>query len=143
MEVILNIGLNTNTGTPIEAIDAAQAVADAGFHVVSTEVFQSDTEPTLVVRAETRPGAEEPARVLVWRIADVLNQDCIAALIPNTVASCSIGFLAGPNAAPWGPFNPEFFILPTGERLAAQQARANRQDQFGSWAEQRNLQAAA
>ena len=66
----------------------------------------------------------------------ILGQDCIAYYgIPHH--GQARGHLAGPNAAAWGAFNPEFFILPTGERLAAQQARANRQAQFGAWAEQR------
>ena len=132
MEVILNIGLNTNTNTRtvLEAIDAVQATADAGFRVISTEVFNSDTEPTLVVVADDldRPGFDNR----VFELARRLQQDCIALFTAE-----GYGDLLGPNAAAWGAFNPEFFILPTGERLAAQQARANRQAQFGAWAEQR------
>ena len=130
MEVILNIGLNTNAGTTIEALDAIQAVADAGFHVVSTETFQWLSEPTLVVTADDRDQAGFDNSV--FELARRLQQDCIALFTAE-----GYGDLLGPNAAAWGEFNPEFFILPTGERLAAQQARANRQAQFGAWAEQR------
>lgn len=130
MEVILNIGLNTNTGGTLEAIDAVQAVANAGFFVISTEVFQSDTEPTLVATARFDNNTPNAGYDI---IANRLHQDCIAVYAP----SINVGALIGPRSVEWGPFSPEFFILPSGERLAAQQARASRQRQFGAWAQQR------
>lgn len=118
MEVILNIGLNTNAGTTIEVNRALQAIADSGAFVLSSEVFVSDTEPTLVatVRDSERPGFDNRMAML----SSALRQDCVA--VYSTAEST--GDLYGPNAAAWGAFNPEFFIMPTGERLAAPVARA-------------------
>lgn len=112
MEVILNIRLNTPTGATIEAIDAVQAVAAAGLHVISTEVFQADTAPTLV--ATVRDAGEAHHRSFD-DVAARLQQDCIAVYSPVM----AFGTLIGPRSAQWLPFNPRYFTLPSGQRLAA------------------------
>jgi hypothetical protein len=132
MEVILNIGLNTNAGDSIEANTALQAVADLGFFVRSSEVFVSDTEPTLVVRADiTRRILNSAFDIL----ARQLQQDCIAVYVP----SMDFGTLVGPRSAQWLPFNPAYFIQTDGTRLGQQVAQhvADRQAQFSGWAAQR------
>ncbi len=45
---------------------------------------------------------------------ETLAQDCIAVYDPRTKR----GRLIGPRASAWGEFTPEYFVLPTGERLA-------------------------
>lgn len=138
MNVTLNIGLATNDGNFIEAVDAVQAAANAGFFIYGSEVHDSDTEPTLVLTA-TYDGAIGSQHTSTYQLAEALGQDCVAVyrhpLIPGLVGQ---GRLIGPRAAAWGAFNPEFFILPGGERLAPQQARQQRQRAFSRWAEQRN-----
>jgi hypothetical protein len=53
-------------------------------------------------------------------LAVALGQDCIAVWHADE----AYGDLIGPKAAEWGPFNPEFFILPDGTRLAETAAKA-------------------
>lgn len=117
MEVILNIGLNTNAGTTIEVNRALQAIADSGAFVLSSEVFVSDTEPTMVATVRYSHWA---SAVRAYSLSVALEQDCIAPWFPETAR----GALVGSRATSWGAFNPEFFIMPAGERLAAPVARA-------------------
>lgn len=130
MEVILNIGLNTNTGVGITPATAVAAIADAGFQLVGQQYHLSDTELTLVATVRFDNNTPNAA---YDTLARALHQDCIAVYDPRV----NFGALIGPRSVEWGPFNPEFFILPSGERLAAQQARAQRQSSFARWAEQR------
>ena len=119
MYLILNIGLDVEATRSIAADVALQIVSANDFLVVKHAVHQSDTEPTLVVKVRV---FDFPA--LAWQklkhIAIDLHQDCIAAYNPET----GIGALIGPKAAAWGSFNPEFFILPDGNRLAGPAAQA-------------------
>lgn len=119
MEVIINIGLNTNTGATIEVNRALQAIADNGAFVLSSEVFVSDTEPTLVATVRYSSWESVPA-VRAYSLSVALEQDYVAMWFLETAR----GALVGPRASSWGAFNPEFFIMPTGERLAAPAARA-------------------
>lgn len=132
MEVILNIGLEGPLGA-ITPATALAALADVGFRLQSQAYHLSDTEPTLVAACTfTQSVALLPAAAFL--LADALHQDCIAVYRPRA----DTGALIGPNARTWGEFNPEYFILPSGERLADQQARHQRQGSFTRWAEQRN-----
>lgn len=127
MEVILNIGLD---GVPVNGesytngrrnpavvermFAAVQACRNNGFKVTKAKLVQSDTEPTLVVVAEDSfPAAP-------YRVAYDLKQDCIAIYWPHKAA----GELLGPQSHKWGAFNPEFFIMPDGSRLANPAAQA-------------------
>jgi hypothetical protein len=47
--------------------------------------------------------------------ANELGQECIALYYPGA----EFGQLIGPRAAAWGEFNPEFFLMPDGTRMAA------------------------
>lgn len=113
MKLILNIGLDVKATSQIAAHVAAQIVVANDFRIERQVTIQSDTEPTLVVEVQV---FDFPA--LAWQklkqVAIDLDQDCIAAYNPQT----GKGALIGPRAADWGDFNPAFFIMPGGERLA-------------------------
>ena len=119
MQLILNIGLDVGATSSIAAHVALQIVSANNFRVERSKVVQSDTEPTLVVEIQV---FDLP--FLAWaqlkQIAIDLHQDCIAAYNPDK----GKGALIGPRAAAWGPFNPEFFILPNGKRLAQPATKA-------------------
>lgn len=116
MALILNIGLNLPRGGTLQATTALRAMEAYGLPAQSAALHHSDTEATLV--ATVRPGQVPPgkcATVQVRKLAHALGQDCIAAYWDRE----RTGALLGPRAAAWGEFNPEFFILPGGHRLAA------------------------
>lgn len=122
MEVILNIGLNGvpqevdyvySIGRKIPALETAlTSVKCLNFKVIASAVVESDTEPTLVVRA-THAG---DVRVCTTWLAEKLSQDCIAVYIPSK----NEGHLYGPRASEWGDFNPEFFFMLDGSRLSGE-----------------------
>jgi hypothetical protein len=122
MEVVLNIGL-ARTGKPnLKTSEVLDTLAREGFRVRTFETFQSDTEPTLVITAIFGLWSTKNAVLgqAVHRAAVALDQDCIGAwLLPS-----ASGALIGPRAAEWGDFNPEFFIMPDGRRLASPAAKA-------------------
>lgn len=124
MKVILNIGLDNvpvdenyansklNSLIARRAFTAAQAVRAHGFKVITGRVVRSDTEPTLVVQAtDDAPGQDNRIDML----STALHRDCIAVWYPDE----GFGALIGPRADAWGEFNPEFFIMPDGSRLAS------------------------
>ena len=108
MQVILNVGLNTNTGSTITAGHALRQIALVA-DVIEYTITESDTELTLVVAANVND-----VRHTVYKLADNLDQDCIAVYYPRT----GNGTLVGPKAASWGTFNPEYFLCLDGTRLA-------------------------
>jgi hypothetical protein len=121
MRFLLNIGLNVGATTTLSAHVARQIlIANDLLPVNDGVVHASDTEPTLVI--EVQPLSRNPFLVLaaLKATADDLQQDCIAVYRPKTGG----GSLVGPKAAEWGPFNPEFFILPNGTRLSGPAAQA-------------------
>ena len=74
MEVILNIGLNTNTGLAITPINALCALHDAGLRVTEYSFRRSDTELTLVaVAQDDAPGLDNR----LYELARQLHQDCV------------------------------------------------------------------
>ena len=119
MDFILNIGLKSDTLGDISVALAKQMLWAADLLIKIETVVQSDTEPTLVVMVTSING---PAFTLanLRQLAIDLGQDCIAVYRPQV----GRGALVGPKAAAWGSFNPEFFILPDGTRLAAPAAQA-------------------
>ena len=117
MQVILNIGLNTNTGNRIGSGWVVNAARLAWFKVTNVKVHQSDSEPTAVLTIEDdAPGLDNR----IYTLSRTLGQDCIAVWYPEE----AYGDLLGPKAAAWGQFNPEFFILPDGARLGNSAAKA-------------------
>ena len=108
MQVILNVGLNTNTGSTITADQALSQIAIFA-DVLEHAIAHSDTEQTLIVAVNVND-----VRFTVYKLADNLDQDCIAVYYPRT----GNGTLVGPKAAAWGTFNPEYFLCLDGTRLA-------------------------
>jgi len=107
--LILNFGLETVHGGTLEPRAVIAAVTGRAGAVVNAGVYQSDTEATLVLIVD------DLATTAAYKLAETLAQDCIAVYDPRTKR----GRLIGPRAAAWGEFTPEYFVLPTGERLAA------------------------
>lgn len=113
IKLTLNIGLNSANGA-IPAEQARQALAANGFSIVRDAVHESDTEPTLVAVVHLLANNYLIIMQQLHRVAEDLEQDCIAVYHEHTNA----GALIGPRAEEWGPFNPEFFLLLDGRRLS-------------------------
>lgn len=119
MEVVLNIGLARTGKSNLNTRDVIATLQANGFWPVMTEVFQSDSEPTLVAVVDAHRAARLfPMSASLFNVSAVLEQDCIGAY------ALGKGKLIGPRAAEWGQFNPEFFIMPDGTRLASPAAKA-------------------
>lgn len=112
MEVILNIGLaregNSNIGQGTVMREVIGAFGAAAF-----EFKHSDTELTCIASVGY-DGLMTGLGARLHHLCGLLGQDCIAIYFPERRR----GELVGPRAAAWGDFNPTFFIMPGGERLA-------------------------
>jgi hypothetical protein len=112
---IVNIGLNTADSSNVVAVELARQILNANDFLINKEtVLESDSEPTLV--AEVSSLNENPLLIvqLFNRVAEDLDQDCIAVYREKTNG----GALIGPRAKKWGAFNREYFFLPNGKRLS-------------------------
>jgi len=108
--LVLNFGLERNdTGGSIAPDCIMAALIGRSCAPVCGGVHQSDTEPTAVFIVDHLNDAQ------AHRLCEMFAQDCIAVWDPST----NRGRLIGPKADAWGAFAPEYFILPTGERLAS------------------------
>lgn len=111
MAITLNIGLN-NT-----AHMSQKSAVNAALHLIGNALVRdwkvydvehphdpAGSEDTLVIDlyADVTPSQ-------VYRVAEVLAQDCIAYL--NDSGEQDIGLLIGPRASEWGPFKHEYFRL--------------------------------
>ncbi len=120
MDVILNIGLNSKT---LGKIAPAEAISAARLHwlqVKHSVVHHSDTEPTLVLVVEA---PRINLHGIVRGLAKTLGQEVIACWKPERQKGVMLGAEIDLDDS-WGPFNPEFFILPDGTRLAQPVAKA-------------------
>jgi len=109
MTTTVNIGLNVSGGTNLTSVEVQAALINVGAAtVVDAQIFQSNTEETLVFELGAALTPEQ-----AFAVSAALGQDCIAQY------SNGVGGLYGPNAAAWGDFNPEFFLLIDGRTLAA------------------------
>lgn len=118
MRVVMNIGLDE----PTYSKPSTDPKFSTGFRRMArtlTEVidrFESayfelhgrkhGQEPTLVVVCYTKHQHVDDLHAAVDTLASVLNQDCIAFIADGA------GYLAGPRAAEWQPFNYSWFIHP-------------------------------
>ncbi len=106
--IVLNVGLKTASGS-IGAGYASAAIEAIGEIVQLHKTHVSHHfggEPTLAVTIVPRDLVR--LREQLYTLAIQLQQDCIAVYFPST----QTGQLIGLNAAKWGEFDPEFFMLP-------------------------------
>ena len=102
---IVNIVLNVPDGSKITVAQAVRALEEVGATVSDTAVHISNAEPTLVATLE-EPLTKEQGE----RVSAELGQEAIAQKTDQG------GDLFGPMAENWGPYNPEFFLMPEGRR---------------------------
>lgn len=115
MKFTLNIGLAREGQPNLTADEAGQALrAVMSCAVVSSALYASDTEPTLVMSCVGQPRYMTVYMAQVYRAAVTLDQDCIAVYWPEVGS----GALVGPREEEWGEFNPAYFIDIDGNRLA-------------------------
>ena len=109
MKLKLNIGLETIEGKPLSFERVSARLIQIGFQRISARIEQSSTEPTLVWSG-TFPEYWKPEHALnaLKSLAVGMQQDCIA--VQLSAPSLELSALVGPNAAKWGPFNPDHFI---------------------------------
>lgn len=97
MTALVNVGLDRPDGginTVRETLDVLAERVPVGRWIVR----ESATEPTVVAEVL---GID---RLAAEYISERLAQDCIAVLTADG------GYLAGPKAAEWGPFDPAYFL---------------------------------
>lgn len=104
----LNIGLAVSGGANLDPQQVIQALHKVGADVVGSVVFDSDTEPTLVVKLKERLSGN-----IVERLARNLNQEAIAQRFDD-----GSGELYGPKADEWRPFNADYFLVSDGRRAS-------------------------
>jgi hypothetical protein len=111
--VILNIGLiRADNKLPLNPLFVEQYLNHLGLEVRDFKIFQSDSEPTAVVVVRT---SDSPLFTNATALnARFLQQEAIARYSPEH----NRGELFGPKADAWGPFNPQFFLMPDGRRLS-------------------------
>lgn len=111
MNYLLNIGMDRNDGTsnPDGMLMMALSHADL-LPMGDVSYVQSNTERTAVVQLE-----QEPHAMKVEYLCELLGQESIALYSEKAKA----GVLYGPKAEEWGPFNPDYFMLPDGTPLSS------------------------
>jgi hypothetical protein len=105
--ILLNIGEDTNDGRKVLPDKVISALHLAGALPIDMTGHVSDTEYTYVIRIPRELSERE-----VKDLSLVLDQDAVAYWDGRN------GFLAGPYAAKWGKFNPDYFLTLTGDRLS-------------------------
>lgn len=114
MKAIINIGLARKGLPDLPIGEVLRTLKEAKIDVEFWLTRSSDTEETLVATVSG------PVLSASYIVAQRLDQDCIAVYDPRS----DIGRLIGPNAAAWGSFNPEFFLLLDGSILSRTVATA-------------------
>lgn len=116
MNTILNIGLARNDGKPDNGVlHVVASLNEYGFKLVAGEVFEvthaNGTKQTLIAEVAYQHHAQYlPAAINALSLE--LAQDYIAVgyVIDGKLQG---GDLYGPKSAEWGPFNSEYFVMPT------------------------------
>lgn len=102
----LNIGHDVpDSSRFLQQPDILNILKGYGLSLHGFRISRSHTELTTIVTV----GADSLESIIgaVYLASRALGQDCIA-VVPT--ASHLAGLLVGPNAHPWGPFDPAFFI---------------------------------
>ncbi len=103
----VNIGLaDPNGGPNIPPEAVLEALRVVGAEVEASAIFDSDTEPTLVVKLKKALTKEQGDF-----LSGLADQEAIAQRTDDDK-----GALFGPMAEKWGPFNPTYFVTPSGVR---------------------------
>lgn len=100
---IVNIGMKVEAGDDLSPTEVLSALKKHGLNVLSWEVRDSATEPTVIatVLGGTPKAYEDTAATLKQQAIAVFDEDN------------QKGFLAGPQKAAWEPFKNEYFLRPT------------------------------
>jgi len=111
--ITINVGCALPDGVAeLDPQDVALAIVGsfpgASWALVEAEAVAYLNERTVVAQFDIEPGADNFYAFIgkVYRLAVILDQDCIAVSGHDT----TVGELIGPNAKAWGDFNTEFFI---------------------------------
>ena len=111
MNYILNIGMDRNEGPANTDGQLMVALLRSDIiHMGEVSYVQSNTERTAVVQME-----KEPHAMKVEHLCELLGQESIALYR----MSDGTGVLYGPKAEEWGPFNPDYFMMPDGTKLSS------------------------
>lgn len=113
MTYIINIGLAREGNSNVGVGTVLREIAARPITLHRYTVHNSDTELTVVAEVTINGPFTSPSRVF-HRLACLLGQDCIAAYH----VELQRGQLDGPDAAAWGAFDPERFVMLDGSRLA-------------------------
>jgi hypothetical protein len=111
MRYEMNIGLLVNGRGNAQEIELRMLAAKAWlsrdqFEAVSFRYAKpAEGEPTLIVRLDT-PRPVYHVGSLVYELAELMQQDCIAVYRPDD----GDGILIGPRAQAWGNFNLDYFV---------------------------------
>ena len=115
--ILLNIGMARKGQPDLTTGQVRAALVREDISLLQHATHVSTTEQTFVARVilpaspDTRHEAAEGDVQALYRVAQRLSQDCIAAW------DGSAGILVGPNAAAWGEFNGKFFLNLNGTTL--------------------------
>lgn len=122
---ILNVGLSTEEvagGGQIDEAAVRQRLADIGVTVDAVDLHQSDSELTAVVQIN-RPLTQAEADAL----SAALQQEAIVQVVDGQ------GTMFGPKAEEWGPYNPDYFVMPDGTRASAAKVPQTDTPEFQAW----------
>lgn len=102
----LNIGMKVGKSGKLTTKQITDSLKKFGAKLVKKTIKNSGTEPTMIVRL-SKPLSE----VDLMSLSKLLKQEAIPQL------SNGKGIMAGPKAAKWGDFNPEYFLNFDGKPL--------------------------
>lgn len=116
--LILNIGLVTSLnhfkkgsfpqGVYLEKSEVIEQLEQHGLAIQWIKEAVSETEKTLIIGIDKACGMTEGVKFLINKVANQLQQDCVAVF--DTVRGR--GYLIGDYADDWGgEFNPAYFLL--------------------------------
>jgi len=120
MKFAINVGLHVSGGDNSASAVFARAViahlAIGGFigsrgSYNDRQVYRGGQEPTLIVKGYLSKVSMPELENLLFELAISMQQACIAVAELDADDKPVNGQLIGPNAAAWGAFNPDYFVL--------------------------------
>jgi hypothetical protein len=122
MPATVNIGLKVGENGAVSSDEALHALRGMGVNVTNATTAQSSTEPTLVAsldKALTPDQAND--------LSKKLGQEAIAQV------SQGKGELYGPGSENWKPFNPDYFMMHSGQTLSDEIKNYRQPSAGGRW----------